>query len=113
MLRVILLLLLLLLLLCACGAPAAQTTATPPAPPAEPDAPATGPGVQLHVSPPEAEVTIDDQVLGPASTLPAVIPLAPGLHALVVSHPGHRTYRVEFTVADAAETFTVSLEPIQ
>lgn len=68
-------------------------------------------GVALTVSPPEAEVFIDDVLYGEAAMLDAVIALPPGLHQLVVRHDGYKPYRVELTVSDATESIAVRLEP--
>ncbi len=68
-------------------------------------------GVELIVSPPEAQVFIDDVLYGEASMLDAVIALEPGLHQLVIRHDGYKPYRVELTVSDKTETVAVSLEP--
>ncbi|MBS1124327.1 MAG: hypothetical protein H6Q90_6555 [Deltaproteobacteria bacterium] len=68
-------------------------------------------GVELIVSPPEAQVFIDDVLYGEASMLDAVISLEPGLHQLVIRHDGYKPYRVELAVSDKTETVAVSLEP--
>jgi hypothetical protein len=68
-------------------------------------------GVALQVDPDEAEVMIDELVVGKASQLDPVFALAPGLHTLVIKHPGYKTYRMEFSVTDKTETFTIHLEP--
>ena len=67
-------------------------------------------GVALQVDPAEAEVMIDDLVVGKASQLDPVFALAPGLHTLVITHAGYKTYRMEFSVTDKTETFTIHLE---
>ena len=68
-------------------------------------------GVEVTVTPPEAQVFIDDVLYGEASMLDAVIALPPGLHQLVVRHDGYKTYRVELTVSDTTESIAVRLEP--
>jgi hypothetical protein len=68
-------------------------------------------GVALQVEPAEANVTIDDLVVGTASQLDPVFALAPGLHTLVITHPGYKTYRMEFSVTDKTESFTIHLDP--
>lgn len=70
----------------------------------------TGVGVALSVTPRDATVTIDEIVMGRANQLDPVVALAPGLHTLVVEHPGHKAYRAEFSVTDKVEKFTVVLE---
>ncbi len=70
----------------------------------------TGVGVALDVEPNEATVTVDDVVLGKVSELDPVIALAPGLHTLVLAHPGFKSYRVEFSVTDKVEKFVVKLD---
>ncbi|HUS27534.1 MAG TPA: PEGA domain-containing protein [Kofleriaceae bacterium] len=67
-------------------------------------------GVALQVDPTEANVTIDDLVVGRASDLDPVFALAPGLHTLVITHPGYKTYRMEFSVTDKTESFTIHLD---
>jgi hypothetical protein len=67
-------------------------------------------GVALQVEPPEANVTIDDLVVGRAMDLDAVFALAPGLHTLVITQPGYKTYRMEFSVTDKTETFSIHLD---
>jgi hypothetical protein len=54
---------------------------------------------------------LDELVVGKASQLDPVFALAPGLHTLVIKHPGYKTYRMEFSVTDKTETFTIHLEP--
>jgi hypothetical protein len=68
-------------------------------------------GVALQVAPAEANVTIDDLLVGTASQLDPVFALAPGLHTLVITHPGYKTYRMEFSVTDKTESFTIHLDP--
>jgi hypothetical protein len=72
--------------------------------------PETKVGVALQVEPAEANVTIDDLVVGRAMDLDAVFALAPGLHTLVITHPGYKTYRMEFSVTDKTETFSIHLD---
>lgn len=67
-------------------------------------------GVALQVEPAEANVTIDDLVVGRARDLDPVFALAPGLHTLVITHPGYKTYRMEFSVTDKTETFSIHLD---
>lgn len=68
-------------------------------------------GVALTVTPPEAQVFIDDVLYGEAAMLDAVIALPPGLHQLVVRLDGYKPYRVELTVSDTTEDIAVRLEP--
>jgi hypothetical protein len=67
-------------------------------------------GVQVTVTPADAEVVIDGTSFGVASM--RVIPLDPGLHQLVVRLAGYKPFRVELTVANKTEHLTVRLEPI-
>lgn len=67
-------------------------------------------GLALDVTPPDAEVMVDDRAYGKASELASPIALEPGLHALVVSRAGYKPYRAEFSVTDKIETFTVKLD---
>jgi hypothetical protein len=66
-------------------------------------------GVALQVTPADAMVAIDDDDRGTASSLPVVVPLAPGIHQLVITRDGYTPYRVEFAVSDKTERFTVEL----
>ncbi len=102
----------------ACGSHPAEPAdpATPPTPAgasAPADAAASdGPvlvGVALQVTPADAMVAIDDDDRGTASSLPVVVPLAPGIHQLVITRDGYTPYRVEFAVSDKTERFTVEL----
>jgi hypothetical protein len=69
-------------------------------------------GVALAVEPTTATVLVDDETLGPASSLDPVLALEPGLHTLVVSQDGYQSYRAEFTVTDRIEHFDVRLAPL-
>lgn len=73
----------------------------------------TGVGAALDVTPRDAAVTIDGVMMGKASELDPVVALAPGLHTLVVSLHGFKSYRAEFAVTDKVEKFVVKLEPQQ
>ena len=68
-------------------------------------------GVALQVEPADANVEIDDLVVGKASQLDPVFALAPGLHTLVIKLAGYKTYRMEFSVTDKTESFTIHLDP--
>ena len=68
-------------------------------------------GVALQVEPVDANVMIDDLVVGRAKDLDPVFALGPGLHTLVITHPKFKTYRMEFSVTDKTETFTIHLDP--
>lgn len=70
----------------------------------------TGVGIALDIEPADAQVTIDDIVMGHANELDPVVSLAPGLHTLVVEQAGFKSYRAEFSVTDKVEKFTVRLE---
>ena len=70
----------------------------------------TGVGIALDVQPRDANVTLDEIVMGRADQLDPVVSLAPGLHTLVVEKPGFKSYRAEFSVTDKVEKFTVRLE---
>jgi len=67
-------------------------------------------GVALDVSPADAEIEIDGDSVGVASSLPAVVVLEPGAHQLVVRHPGYEPYRAEFIISEGTERFIISLE---
>ncbi len=103
--------------LVACGgshapppAPPAPRHVAPPPPPPKPPPPPNG--ISLHVTPTDADVSIDDEPPQPASALPEVVALKPGIHQLVISKDGFKAYRVEFSVVtDHTETFSVRLEP--
>lgn len=110
----------LLVLALGCGGGGASTSTTPvgaetggdtSARSSEPQGPVATVGAALSVTPANATVTIDDASIGVASELAPVIGLAPGLHTLVVSAPGYKAYRAEFSVTDKVERFTVRLEP--
>ena len=87
------------------GSAAGSATAAPPTPEKV--------GVALQVEPAEASVMIDDLVVGQASQLDPVFALAPGLHTLVITLKGYKTYRMEFSVTDKTESFTIHLDPKQ
>lgn len=86
-------------------APAAKSAPTDTA---VPDGPVIV-GVALRVTPADAMVSIDDKDGAMASELPSVVPLAPGIHQLVITRDDYTPYRVEFTVSDKTERFTVEL----
>ena len=101
-------------LVAACGHSSPPPKAVPP-PPAPVDA-AAAPvaakvGVALDVTPADAEVLINGVSHGEAGKLAPVIELKPGLYTLVIEHAGYTSYRVEFSVADKVESFSVHLEP--
>lgn len=108
----------------ACGsgnkkAPAEPEQATPAdaAPAPAPDAaPAPrGPGVELRIDHPDAEVLVDGESVGVASDLEAggwFIPLEAGIHQIAVRKTGYQTWRAEVSVRDATETIEVTLEPV-
>lgn len=103
-------------LVVACGGraePVAPVRAPAPPPSVRPDAPAAPEviGVALAVTPPAAHVMIDDVDRGAASELPAVVPLEPGLHSIVITHEGYKPFRVEFAVSNKTERITVRLDP--
>ncbi len=70
----------------------------------------TGVGIALDIEPKDANVTLDEIVMGRADQLDPVVSLAPGLHTLVVEQAGFKSYRAEFSVTDKVEKFTVRLE---
>ncbi len=57
--------------------------------------------LEVVVSIPEAEVVVDDIVVG-ESPLPASLALAPGNHTLEVRRPGYKTVRQTMTLGDGA-----------
>jgi hypothetical protein len=91
------------------------TEAADAAPADETPAPApTGPGVQLRIEHPDAEVFVDGERIGLASDLEAkngVIELPAGIHQISVRKPGFKTWRAEVAVKETTETIDVSLEP--
>ncbi|MGE5185173.1 MAG: hypothetical protein ACM31C_24055 [Acidobacteriota bacterium] len=103
--------------LAACGgspapppAPPAARPAPPASPPPKPAPPANG--ISLKVTPPDAVVSIDDEPPQPASALPEIVALKPGIHQLVITKDGYKAYRVEFSIVSGkTETFGVQLEP--
>jgi hypothetical protein len=101
------------LLACGGAKPTATSGGPPPGTGSDPAHAGVGStvGVALEVTPRDAIVEIDDIAFGKAATLDPVIALAPGLHTLVVTHEGHKTYRAEFSVTDKTETFVVKLTP--
>ncbi len=109
----------------ACGsgnkkAPAEPEQAAPgdAAPAPMPDAaPApSGPGVELHIDHPDAEVLVDGERVGAAADLEAggwFIGLEAGIHQIAVRKPGYKTWRAEVSVRDKTETIEVTLEPLE
>lgn len=69
------------------------------------------PGVQLVVTPADAEINVDGEDVGPASALPGgFLDLAPGMHQISIRKAGFDTWRVEVMVRDEAERLTVELK---
>ncbi|MBL8951883.1 MAG: PEGA domain-containing protein [Myxococcaceae bacterium] len=69
-------------------------------------------GLRLEVVPPDAELTIDGQVLGPLSSVPlegGVLGLSPGVHQLSLKAKGYQTWRGEVALGNDVEPLKVSL----
>jgi len=101
-------------LIAACGGHAPPRQPPAPANPA-PVAPAVVEehvtvGVALAVTPSDAEIELDEVPYGPASKLPPIVALEPGVHQLVITREGYKPYRVEFAVSDKTESFTIRLQ---
>jgi hypothetical protein len=88
----------------------------PPAPAAPAPAAAapedTRPRLSLDVDPSDAEVLIDDQVVGTGASVSS-LPLDPGLHRIVVRKPGYEPWRAEVTLDEGTESLEVTLEEEQ
>ena len=54
--------------------------------------------VSLVGEPAGASVRIDDPASDPVGTVPGELPLVPGTHTLIISHPGHQSAQIDLTV---------------
>lgn len=101
-----------LLAACSHPSPPPRSTSEPgPHADAHAEPPSAKVGVALDVTPADANVIIDGESHGEAGKLPKVLELKPGLYTLVIERAGYNSYRVEFSVADKVESFSVHLEP--
>ncbi len=69
-------------------------------------------GLRIDVDPPDAELTIDGQVLGAASGVSlqsGVLKLEPGVHQLSLKAKGYQTWRGEVSLGSDVEPLKVSL----
>lgn len=69
-------------------------------------------GFRIEVEPPEAELTVDGQVLGPVSAVPlegGVLKLDPGIHQVSLKLKGYQTWRGEVALGSQVEPLKVSL----
>lgn len=87
--------------------PAAKTPEPAVAAPEPPD---TRPRLTLDVEPADAEILVDDEVVGTAGSLSS-LPLDPGTHRIVVRKPGYDTWRAEVILENGDESLRVQLEP--
>lgn len=54
--------------------------------------------VALVGEPAGASVRVDDPASEPLGTVPGELPLVPGTHTLIISHPGHQSAQIDLTV---------------
>jgi hypothetical protein len=69
-------------------------------------------GFRMEVEPPEAELTVDGQVLGPVSAVAlesGVLKLDPGIHQVSLKLKGYQTWRGEVALGNQVEPLKVSL----
>jgi hypothetical protein len=69
-------------------------------------------GIRIDVEPPDAELTVDGQNLGPVSQVPlsdGVLKLEPGLHQMTLKRKGYQTWRGEVSLGNTVEPLKVSL----
>ena len=69
-------------------------------------------GFRIEVEPPEAELTVDGQVLGPVNAVlleAGVLKLEPGIHQVSLRLKGYQTWRGEVALGNQVEPLKVSL----
>jgi len=69
-------------------------------------------GIRIEVDPPDAELTVDGQVLGPVTGVSleaGVLKLEPGIHQMSLKAKGYQTWRGEVALGNDVEPLKVSL----
>jgi hypothetical protein len=69
-------------------------------------------GFRFEVQPPDSELTVDGQVVGPVSSVPmqdGVFRLDPGVHQMSLKRKGYQTWRAEVALGSQVEALKVNL----
>lgn len=100
-------------------APPSRTIAPPENAELESDAPAESTecpneaGLCFSVTPADAQLEVDGNVLGPLGDLGnglVFVGLEPGIHMITLTRDGYATWRAEVSIAEAAETINLTME---